>query len=116
MLRTLVVAALAGWLAFGGPAQAQATADQLNKLSLESLTAPPPGGGGYRATPRRSHAVRANRSYAARPVRHYGYGRRTARPHAYSRRQSFRHGYRIARTPRHGHASHPTHKRAPRRY
>ena len=36
------VSLTAGLLAVSVPAQAQITADQLNKLSLEALTAPPP--------------------------------------------------------------------------
>ena len=83
MRRLLIIVLLAASLLPGaGPVHAQATADQLNKLSLEALTAPPPrgsGGGGYA---RRSYRS-SRRSYA--PYRHsyarrgrtrpgYGYG------------------------------------------
>ena len=43
MRRLLLLAALlAGLLSAPGPSSAQLTTDQLNKLSLEALTAPPP--------------------------------------------------------------------------
>jgi hypothetical protein len=58
-------------------AQAQMTADQLNKLSLESLTAPPSrGGGGYRPTPHRAERVLGRRpAYTPRSNDRRGYGR-----------------------------------------
>ncbi len=46
MRRRALLAALMGWLFLAAtapnPANAQATPDQLNRLSLEALTAPPP--------------------------------------------------------------------------
>jgi hypothetical protein len=90
-------------------ARAQATADQLNKLSLEALTAPPArgsGGGGY-APARRSYVPRsyASRSYAhARPAWHARRSYAAARP-----------SHHWART-RASHRSYATHwSRAPQR-
>jgi hypothetical protein len=97
-----------------GPVRAQATADQLNKLSLEALTAPPAGGGGgygrrsYR--PVRSYASTGRRSYGRSSRRvsdrrsrygrgHYG-GYRTAvgsrhrRAAPYAASRSYRRSYR----------------------
>jgi hypothetical protein len=92
--KTLSLAVLALWLASAGvPAWAQATADQLNKLSLEALTAPPSRpAGGYAPAPRRAspyrghyraapHSWQAPRYRAARPS--------FARPYRYSRPRSY---------------------------
>lgn len=76
-------------------ARAQATADQLNKLSLESLTATPPrgsGGGGY--------------APAHRPAYH---GRYASPPHrsAYSNRHFRARSRSVWRRPHHGVAPRP---------
>ena len=99
MRRLLCLALLAASLLPScGPARAQATADQLNRLSLEALTAQPPGGGGggggnsrrsYRPTYHRSArsyarvSERRGRSYTRRyaSVRHYTTGRHYAARH-----------------------------------
>ena len=62
-------------------ARAQATADQLNKLSLEALTAPSRGGGSSRSLPRPGSGVH----YAHRPVRSTYRGHRYAAPRVSSR-------------------------------
>ncbi len=56
-------------LSFSGPARAQATADQLNKLSLEALTAPPPGGA-------RSYQARSYTRFSPGRTRRAGLARR----------------------------------------
>jgi hypothetical protein len=68
-------------LAFGlaGPALAQTPADQLNKLSLESLTQG--GGSASPSTYARPHYYGRPRAYHGRPYR-YGL-HRGARPHSY---------------------------------
>ena len=72
MRRFLFLAVLAAsLLPFTGPAQAQATADQLNKLSLEALTARPTGGGG-------GGGGYVRRSY--RPAYHSSYRHSSYRP------------------------------------
>ena len=79
MRRLLMSVLLLAALLPGGPAGAQATADQLNKLSLEALTTPAPGGNPgprYGYSPRRYSAPRggghrygyAPRRYGRRPV------------------------------------------------
>jgi hypothetical protein len=83
----LSLAILALWLASAGvPARAQATADQLNKLSLEALTAPPSrSAGGYAPTPHRAPA-RSYRSYRRATPRYRTAPRhRATRPYRYSR-------------------------------
>lgn len=102
MRRFLFLALLAGsLLPLPGPAQAQATADQLNRLSLEALTAPSAGGGrSGRATVHRSYQGRSyggsRYAYArhARYIRHAG-GR--LRYRARSSVHSGRHPYTVAR-------------------
>jgi hypothetical protein len=63
--------------------RAQATADQLNKLSLEALTAPPArgsgGGGAYSPSARHHPAWLPHRSYGRGAYR--SYGRAVYRPH-----------------------------------
>lgn len=85
MRRFLFLALLAGCLLPPpGPARAQATADQLNKLSLEALTATPSGGG------RSSGAYPSHRyyhSYAARRFRRTGVAR--SRYYGYVARRSY---------------------------
>ena len=70
MRRLLLLAILATcWLPLSRPAEAQATADQLNKLSLEALTARPAGGGGggyVRRTGRAAAYTRPRYQYARR--------------------------------------------------
>ena len=91
MRRVLMLLLVAAWLLPGaGPAAAQATSDQLNKLSLEALTAPAPGGNPgpshyrpsyarsyHRSFSRPSYATPAHRSYryAARSPTHYARAR-----------------------------------------
>ena len=83
ILSLIVLAAL---LAPG--ARGQVTTDQLNKLSLESLTAPPPrGSGGY--APMRPRTVYRAPSRYYRAPRHYDAPR-----HAY-------HGRHLRRAPVH---------------
>ncbi|WP_158746808.1 hypothetical protein [Acidisphaera sp. L21] len=67
MRRFLLLAVLAAsLLPLAGPARAQVTTDQLNKLSLEALTARPAGGGGGGGyAPRRSYRPAYRRSYRA---------------------------------------------------
>ena len=87
MRRVLMLLLVAAWLLPGaGPAAAQATPDQLNKLSLEALTAPAPGGNPgpshyhpsyarsyHRSYSRTFYATPAHRSYrfASRSATHY---------------------------------------------
>ena len=72
----LLIFLTAAWLLpDAGPLRAQATADQLNKLSLEALTTPAPGGNpgphyGASRTYRTSRTSGASRRYA-RSGRHY---------------------------------------------
>ena len=85
MRRLLVLLLVAACLLpEAGPVRAQATADQLNKLSLEALTTPAPGGnpGSYRRSAHRS-------SY-----RGLGRGYRSYARHSYTRRRG---GYRAVR-------------------
>jgi hypothetical protein len=113
----LILALLACMLAPG--ARAQATADQLNKLSLEALTAPSArgsGGGGY-APARRSYGYRsyaghsyAHRSYASRSYARPYYARHYARPAWHARRSYATHG---SRAPQRRYVAHWT--RAPHR-
>jgi hypothetical protein len=92
-MRCFVMLLLLAASLFGeaGPVRAQATADQLNKLSLEALTAPSAGGGGYG---RRSY--RSTRSYASSGRRSYarGYRRSNTRRGRYG-------GYRATAGSRH---------------
>lgn len=83
-----------------GPANAQATTDQLNRLSLEALTTPAPGGnpgarGSYRSYSSRSYYRGRARSRSAyhRSYRSRGRSyRHSARPHYHRRgRAAYRH-------------------------
>jgi hypothetical protein len=110
------------------PVRAQVTADQLNKLSLEALTAPPPhaiGGyahGGYhQASPRRRYAARPS----ARHDRSYAGSRRSAPSHygATVRLATTRHDHRAVAAHRSGYATvrtirhvTPPHRRGTHRY
>lgn len=115
MLQRLVLAMAAVWLGLagapgGGPAWAEASADQMNKLSLESLTAGSSGGGGYRPAPHHSYArhyarYAPRRSFARRypRTRHGRIQARHAyagRPHAYAgarRHPAYHHARRYRR-------------------
>ncbi len=106
MRRFLFLAVLAAsLLPLTGPVQAQATADQLNKLSLEALTAPPAGGGG--GTVRRSYRPAYHASYRPRYRASY---HRAYRGRAYA---SYSHLRRFHDVPPHRSASryavHPAH-------
>ena len=90
MRRLLILLFAAVWLMpDAGPARAQASPDQMNKLSLEALTTPAPGGnpGSYH---RRAYQRSAYRGISRR-YRRSGYGvRRTGgRYGAAYRRQGF---------------------------
>ena len=87
----------ASLFAEAGPVRAQATADQLNKLSLEALTAPSAGGGGG-GYGRSYWGHAARRSYARSP-RRAGYSRNSYGRHSY--RQAPSRGYRAAVGSRH---------------
>ena len=92
MRRFLFLALLAGsLLPLPGPARAQATADQLNRLSLEALTATPPGGrsSGASASRRyyRSYATRRFRRTGAVRSRYYGPAGRRSYAHAVGARR-----------------------------
>ena len=98
MVRFILSLALLAFL-FAPGARAQATADQLNKLSLEALTAPAPpgsGGGGY-GSARHSYV----RSYAPHSYSHAYAPRSYA--HAYARHSYTRRAY--ARSTWHAHRS-----------
>jgi hypothetical protein len=110
MRRFLFLAVLAAsLLPLTGPAQAQATADQLNKLSLEALTAPPAGGGG--GTVRRSYRPAYHARY--RPRYHASY-RRPYRGRRYAR-VSYGHASRFHYVPPHRsmHAAHVAYRGRP---
>ena len=119
MRRLLWLALLAAsLLPFSGPARAQATADQLNRLSLEALTATPPGGGGgggggYSRRIYRPSYHGSGRTYArVSSYRGRQYGRRYARVRRYA---SVRHYVsarrytptRYAAAPRYAHRARP---------
>ena len=82
-------------------ARAQATADQLNRVSLEALTARPAGGGGggYGRAPHRASSYRyhGRRSYAHRGYRHYAAGSSYRGRVHHSRYAYHRRPYRTAR-------------------
>ena len=93
MRLVLFLAILLAGLPLAAPVQAQATADQLNRLSLEALTARPSGGGGYE---RRSFAPRYRGAYRTRSsYRGRSYRARRYSPHyrSYARPAPYRHGY-----------------------
>jgi hypothetical protein len=99
MRRFLFLAVLAAsLLPFNGPAQAQATADQLNKLSLEALTAPPAGGGGGGYGRRSYHPAYHARYH--RPYRGRSYARLS---YAHARRYHYVPPYRVALRYARGH-------------
>lgn len=125
MLHRVLLAMAAVWLGLAGPlggapAWAQASADQLNKLSLESLTAGGSGGGGggggYRAAPHHSYAGRHYARYAPRRgfVRYHPHGRYGRHYARYAPRHGFvryrppgRYGHHYARyAPQHGFVRH----------
>ena len=100
-MRRFLVLLAGSLLPLPGPAHAQATADQLNRLSLEALTAPSAGGGrsgrvtAYRSSQRRSYS-RSRYAYA----RHAGYVRHGGgrlRFRTQSSVHSGRHPYTVAR-------------------
>ena len=106
MRRFLFLALLAASL-LPGPVRAQATADQLNKLSLEALTARPAGGGGGGYTPRTYHRSYAARRYPA----HSGY-------RSYAARRFYAHGagYRVRRYAARSYPSHARYHAPSRSY
>ncbi len=112
MVRLILSLALLACL-FAPGARAQATADQLNKLSLEALTAPPPRPtGGYARAPHRwtPHRWAPRRSYRRyyrpAPRYHYRAAPHVWRPryyHAVRPRYAAPHRYQYVR-PHHWHA------------
>ena len=89
MRRFLFLALLAASLMpLPGPARAQATADQLNKLSLEALTATPAGGrsSGASASRRYYHSYAARRFRRTGMVRSRYYGHVSRRAYVRSER------------------------------
>ncbi len=104
MRRLLILLLLAACLMPGaGPAQAQATADQLNRLSLEALTTPAPGGN-----------PGSSRSYRRSSYRGSGSYRSAYRRSGYRRSVERRSGYRSARYHTSGYRSGTYHTSRPR--
>ena len=100
MRRVLMLLLVAVWLLpEAGQAAAQATPDQLNRLSLEALTTPAPGGNPgptryHRAYQRSFSRSVSRRSYATRGRRSYRYAARSTPRHVVAAR------YARARTDR----------------
>ena len=113
MRRVLSLAILAACLALtspgfvNAPAHAQATADQLNKLSLEALTAPPPrGSGSGRGYSRPTGRPATQRSFYRSYVRGHGTQRRVTSYHRlYGLPAAHPPRYARAAMPSHGHAA-----------
>ncbi len=94
-MRRLLFLALALASLLPPPAQAQ---DAPDKLSLEALTAPSPGGEGHRGY--------ARPAYARHAYSRHAYARRSPSSYRHARRGSYRRG---------GHVSHPAIHRFHRR-
>ncbi len=94
MRRIFLLVAAVSLLVLPAPGQAQVTADQLNKLSLEALTAPPPRAPAARRSFARSLQTTSGRGYSHPGARRTSYHTRAAHParHASTaRRRQFAH-------------------------
>ncbi len=112
MRRLSILLLVAVWLLPEvGPARAQASPDQMNKLSLEALTTPAPGGNpgspGHRAYQRSFYrGLSRYHRRASYGVRHYSYHARSG----YQRRGSYRSSRSYYRTSYHRSRSHHSYR------